>query len=92
MLDHIDVLYLLLIGFVLHNTSLIPHVFLYVCHDEAKISLIMGLAFIVNLALNLLMIPKLGIMGAGYSFVITYVVIVVFKTIRAIIKWRSVVV
>lgn len=92
MLAHIDVLYLLLIGFVLHNTSLIPHVFLYVCHDEAKISLIMGLAFMVNLVLNLFMIPKLGIMGAGYSFVITYVVIVVFKTIRAIIKWRSVVV
>lgn len=89
MLEHIDVLYLLLIGFVLHNTSLIPHVFLYVCHDEGKISLIMGCAFVVNLILNLLMIPKFGIIGAGYSFVITYIVVVVLKTIRAVMKWRS---
>ncbi|MGO4919924.1 hypothetical protein [Maribacter spongiicola] len=92
MLKHIDVLYLLLIGFVLHNTSLIPHVFLYVCHDERKISLIMGCAFIVNLVLNLFMIPEFGIMGAGYSFVITYIVVLVFKSIRAIMKWKKVVV
>ncbi len=92
MLQHMDLLYLLIIGFVLHNASLIPHVFLYVCHDEKKISLIMGCAFAVNLSLNLILISDFGINGAGYSFVVTYMVIVVFKSIRAMIKWRKLVV
>lgn len=92
MLQHLDLLYLLVIGFVLHNISLVPHVFLYVCHDEKRISAIMGLAFLVNLALNLVFIPKFGINGAGYSFLATYIVIVVLKSLRAILKWRILVV
>lgn len=89
MLEHMNLLHLLLFGFVLHNISLIPHVFLYVCHDEKRISLIMGCAFVVNLTLNLILIPDLGINGAAYSFVATYLVILLFKSIRAIIKWRK---
>jgi O-antigen/teichoic acid export membrane protein len=89
MLEHMNLLYLLLFGFVLHNISLIPHVFLYVCHDEKRISLIMGGAFVVNLTLNLILITDLGINGAAYSFVATYLAILLFKSLRAIIKWRK---
>tara|TARA_R110001632_G_scaffold232191_2_gene372412 strand:- start:5228 stop:6337 length:1110 start_codon:yes stop_codon:yes gene_type:complete len=92
LLDNLELLYLLLGGFVLYNAALIPHLFLYVCLDEKIISLIMGIALLINLSLNFFLIPKFGVNGAGYSFLITYAIIFSFKSTRAIVIWRKLVV
>ncbi|MDO6471580.1 polysaccharide biosynthesis C-terminal domain-containing protein [Maribacter sp. 1_MG-2023] len=87
---HIDLLYIFLLGFVFNNLSLIPHLFLYVSHDEKAITVIMAVSFVINLGLNLVLIPKFGILGAAYSFVITYFTVLVLKLLRAQIKWREI--
>lgn len=89
-LGHLNLLYILLLGFVLNNISLIPHLFLYVCHDEKMITVIVGIAFFINIALNLILVPMIGIEGAAYSFLITYLCILLLKLIRALAKWRKI--
>lgn len=89
-LDHLDMLGILLIGFVLNNISLIPHLFLYVSHKEKSITVIMGIALAINLSLNLILIPKFGIYGAAYSFLITYVAVLILKSISALRVWKRI--
>lgn len=88
-LDHLELLYILVAGFILYNISLIPHLFLYVCHAERAITLVMGLAFFLNLFLNFLLVNKFDILGSAYSFLATYIVILIFKSIWAYFKWRK---
>ena len=89
-ISHIDLLYIFLLGFVFNNLSLIPHLFLYVSHDEKAITVIMAVSFIINLGLNLILIPKFGILGAAYSFMITYFTVLLLKLLRAQFKWRKI--
>ncbi|MBC8766913.1 oligosaccharide flippase family protein [Arenibacter sp. BSSL-BM3] len=91
-LDHLELLNILVFGFILYNISLIPHLFLYVCHAERAITLIMGLAFMLNLVLNFLLVKEFNILGSAYSFLITYSVILIFKSIWAYIKWQKLIV
>jgi O-antigen/teichoic acid export membrane protein len=90
-LNHMDLLYILLLGFVFNNMSLIPHIFLYICHEEKTIMKIMGFSFLFNIVLNLVLIPLFGINGAGYSFLLTYIFIFLVKTINGFIKWKKIV-
>jgi O-antigen/teichoic acid export membrane protein len=91
-LSQIDLLYIFLLGFLFNNLSLIPHLFLYISHDEKAITVIMAVSFLLNLSLNLLLIPKFGILGAGYSFIVTYFTVLLLKLLRAQFKWRKTVV
>ncbi len=83
---------ILLLGFVLNNISLIPHLFLYVSHNEKAITLIMGIALAINLTLNFLLIPDFGIYGAAFSFLLTYCFVLLFKSVRAYRVWKQIVV
>lgn len=85
-----DLLYILLLGFLFNNLSLIPNLFLYISHDEKAVTLIMALSFLLNLALNLLLIPKFGILGAAYSFMVTYLSVLLLKILRAQFKWSKI--
>ena len=88
-LSQMNLLYILLLGFLFNNLSLIPHLFLYINHDEKAITVIMAISFLFNLALNLLLIPKFGILGAGYSFMATYLIVLLLKLLRAQFRWRQ---
>lgn len=89
LLNHINLLYLLIISFILNNLSLIPHLFLYVCHKDKKITWIMGISFLLNLSLNLILIPHFGMTGAAYAFLLTYSCVLILKAITAIKLWRK---
>lgn len=84
-----QLLYLLLFGFIVNNLSLIPHLYLYVVEDEIAITVIMGLAFLVNIILIYWLVPVHGIYGAAFSFVSTYFIILILKLLRANYKWRK---
>jgi len=87
--DHMNLLYLLLIGFVLNNISLIPHLYLYIIEEEKVIMKIMGVSLFLNLGLNFFAIPRFGIVGAGYAFILTYSLVLLLKSISARNKWTK---
>lgn len=84
-----QLLYLLLFGFMLNNFSLIPHLYLYITEDEIAITVIMALAFLANILLIYWLLPVFGITGAAFSFVFTYLLILILKLFRANYKWRK---
>lgn len=88
-LSQMNLLYIILLGFFFNNLSLIPHLFLYINQDEKAITVIMAISFLLNLTLNLILIPKFGIIGAGYSFMATYFIVLLLKLLRAQFKWRK---
>jgi len=87
--DQKMLLQILLIGFLMNNLSLIPHIYLYIVEDEKFITFIMAFSFLVNVTLNMLLIPKFEIMGSAYSLVVTYLTVFLLKTIRAAFKWNK---
>lgn len=89
-LEHMDLLILLLIGFILNNISLIPHIFLYILEDEKTIMVIMAMGFVLNLGLNIILVPEYGIEGGAYSFIATYSLVFLLKGARAYIKWKKI--
>lgn len=88
-LQHMNLLKLLFIGFILNNMSLVPHIFLYILEDEKVIMTIMAIAFVLNLGLNVTLVPRYGIDGAAYSFIATYSLVFLLKAVRAYIKWKK---
>ncbi|MDT0554157.1 polysaccharide biosynthesis C-terminal domain-containing protein [Urechidicola vernalis] len=85
---HTNLLIYIIIGFIFCNMSLIGHIYLYIVHDEKFITLTMGLALFTNIILNFYLIDIYGLMGASISFCITYVIVLIFKSLRAILLWK----
>lgn len=88
-LNYPNLLLYILVGFVFNNISLIPHVYLYVSNNEKSIMHITGLAFILNLFLTFYFIDIYGIIGAAFSFVCTYIFILISKSIVGYVLWKK---
>tara|TARA_B110000977_G_scaffold193526_2_gene268609 strand:- start:155 stop:1393 length:1239 start_codon:yes stop_codon:yes gene_type:complete len=89
LLEYTDLLTLILIGFVLFNLSLIPHIYLYVSKNEKSIMYTMGFALILNVLLTICFIKIFGIFGVAYSFIGTYIFILVSKSLIGYKKWKQ---
>ena len=79
--DNINLLWLLLISANIFNLSLIPHYSMYVKNKDLHLMVITISAAIINISLNYLLIPQLGLMGAGVSLFISYSIILFLKFI-----------
>ncbi len=89
-LEYKNLLMLLLVGFIFNNFSLIPHLFLYINHNENKIMHVTGFSFLCNFILNIYLIKSFGLIGAAYSFIITYGIFFILKTIIALNQWKKI--
>lgn len=90
-LEYTDMLTVILLGFVAYNISLIPHIFLYVSNNEKSIMYITGIALIINVFLTFYFIDVFGIFGVSYSFICTYVFILVSKSVIGYRIWKKVI-
>jgi O-antigen/teichoic acid export membrane protein len=80
-LENIKVFYIMLIANVILNLSFIPHYVLYAMKKERIIVYSTVVASFVNIILNIFLIKKLGILGAGISTLISFTIIAMFKSL-----------
>ena len=73
-------------GMFLMNISLIYHAYLYIKHREKKILEIVLISSVVNIITTYVFCKYFGIMGAGFAFLITGILIFILR--RAAIKRR----
>jgi O-antigen/teichoic acid export membrane protein len=69
---------LISISYVFYGLYFLTNVGIYLKKKTAYIPLIVGSAAVINLALNFLLIPGGGIMGAAIATLISYILLVVF--------------
>lgn len=64
--------------------------FLNACNAAAKTTWSRGVGLVINIVLNILLIPKFGVLGAGIAFAVTNVVQLVLDLIfiRGIVKYQ----
>lgn len=88
-LDYTNMLTVILIGFVVYNLSLIPHIYLYVSNNEKSIMYITGIALLVNLLLTFYFINAFGVIGVAYSLLCTYMFMLISKSFIGYKKWKK---
>ena len=81
--SHYSLIFILVGAKVLFNISMIYHYHLYVRHYDKKIMITMIIAAIVNVVLNIFLIPIYGIYGAAYATLASFILILILKFIFA---------
>mgnify|MGYP003668624404 CR=1 FL=1 len=71
--------WVLLIGNVLFNLSLIPHMILYAKHKDKQLFMPVIIACITNFILNIVLVPYYGILGAGISTFVSFLIVAIMK-------------
>ncbi|MFI8603733.1 polysaccharide biosynthesis C-terminal domain-containing protein [Cellulophaga baltica] len=87
LVDHLNILYILLIAFCILNFSLIPGILLYIRGREKIIMKITGVIFIFNLILNLIFLKLYNIKGAAIALLLTYILHFIITSYKAISEW-----
>lgn len=82
-INHYNLIFWLVGAKILLNISMIYHYHLYVRHKDRKIVLSMIFAAIVNIVLNLILIPQQGIYGAAIATFISFLFVLIIKYIFA---------
>ena len=77
--DNIDILWLLLLSTNIFNLSLIPHYSLYVKNKDIELMAITVFSAIMNIILNYILIPKFGSIGASFSLLMSYSLILILS-------------
>ncbi len=77
--ENIDVLWILLAGILVLNLSFVPHYVLFVKHKDIVIRNITILGAVLNIGLNIWLIPLYGLIGAGVATLCSYLSILVLK-------------
>lgn len=77
--SNLPTFWVLLTANVFFNISLIPHVVLYALHKDREIIIPVILACLVNLALNFILLPAFGIVGAAIATLVSFLLIMIFK-------------
>lgn len=78
-LNELPTFYILLVGMFFLIASNIPHYDLYVKKQDKIILKVAVLAMVINVILNLILIPKYNIYGASISTLISFFIIFAFK-------------
>ncbi len=75
----LDTYVILLLANVFFNLSLIPHIILYALHKDSYLIKPVIYACIINVVLNFILLPNLGLIGAGISTFASFFLIFVMK-------------
>ena len=78
-LENIEVFYTMLIANIFLNLSFVPHYILYAAQRDKIIAYSTAIASLVNIFLNILLIKKLGILGAAISTLVSFIIIAAIK-------------
>ena len=78
--------FVLLLGAITHNLSFIPHYDLYARSFDRDLMWATIFAAVVNIGLNVLLIPKFGILGAAWATTVAFLSLLVTKTVLARIR------
>lgn len=81
--NNYSLIYYLVGAKVLFNISMIYHYHLYVRHEDKSIITTMIIAAVINVCLNIFLIPLYGIYGAAYATFISFAFILIFKYVFA---------
>lgn len=71
--------WILLSANILFNLSLIPHHILYASYKDKEAIVPIVIAGVLNVIFNLCLVPIIGIMGAGISTLISFMLILILK-------------
>ncbi len=74
-----DLVFFGAISTFLHGIFNIFNLVFYKLHQAGKIALAVILGTVLNIGLNVVLIPKFGALGAGYASLISYIFIVIFN-------------
>ena len=74
-----DLVFFGVISTFLHGIFNIFNLVFYKLHQAGKIALAVVLGTVLNIGLNVVLIPKFGAFGAGYASLISYIFIVIFN-------------
>lgn len=77
--QELSTFWILLLASILFNLSLIPHVILYALSKDRKIIIPVIWAAVVNLVSNIIFVPYFGILGAGISTFLSFLIILSMK-------------
>lgn len=77
--ENINAYWILLLGFAFSVLSLIPHQALYVRHKDKEIIIASMISLFVSLILNIILVKKLGIVGASISTLVAFMTLFLFK-------------
>lgn len=77
--EYVYVLWFLLVSVFILNLSFVAHYLMYVKHKDNLIRNITILGAVLNIAINFILIPILGILGAAISTMISYMLIFLMK-------------
>lgn len=69
----------LLLANVFFNLSLIPHIILYALHKDRAIMIPVVYGCILNVVLNFILIPYIGLIGAAIATLASFLLILIFK-------------
>lgn len=78
-IENIDVLWVLLAGILVLNLSFVPHYVLFVKHKDIAIRNITIIGAVLNIGLNIWLIPLYGLIGAGIATLGSYFGILALK-------------
>ena len=81
-LIEINSFYTLLVSVLILNLSFVPHYILYVQEKDLYIRNITVIGAVINIILNILLIPLIGVLGAAIATVLSYVAIFLLKRIK----------
>lgn len=79
-LDNINTFYLLILGNILLNVSLVPHYALYALKEDKALFAATLFGAITNVVLNFVFIPLYGAVGAGLAIAFSYGIIWLWKS------------
>ncbi len=77
-----DLVFFGAISTFLHGIFNIFNLVFYKMHQAGKIAIAVVLGTIINIGLNIALIPKYGAFGAGYASIISYILIVIFNYVK----------
>ena len=79
LLQHLDVFVIMVITRLIFNISLLYHFYLYVTKNDKIIMNSTLLAVVLNIVLNVILIPILGMNGSAFATLIGFLVILLLK-------------
>ena len=79
----------LLLASIIQNLSFIPHYDLYARSFDRDLMWATIFAAVMNIGLNLLLIPKFEILGAAWATAIAFLALLVAKTVFARIRFKE---
>jgi O-antigen/teichoic acid export membrane protein len=79
----------LLLASIIQNLSFIPHYDLYARSFDRDLMWATIFAAVVNIGLNVLLIPKFGILGAAWATATAFLTLLVAKTVFARIRFNE---